>query len=74
MADHLYTDRELQDVYRARMASAAHTNHVSDATWERIVSGEIDPHERDAAFDHVVQCAGCSQKWKSTVGAAIGVR
>jgi len=65
VADRLHTDRELQDAYRARMAATAHGNHVSDATWERIISGEIDQHDREAAFDHVVQCALCSQKWKS---------
>jgi hypothetical protein len=64
VADPLFTDRALQESYRARMTQRGNGDHVSDATWERIASGEIDPAGRDAAFDHVVQCEACSRVWR----------
>jgi hypothetical protein len=64
MADPLFTDPALQEAYRARMAPRGDGDHLSEATWDLIASGEIDPAGRDAAFDHVVQCESCSRVWR----------
>jgi hypothetical protein len=63
MADPLFTDRALRDAYRSSMPGSG-GGHVDAAAWERIASGEIDPADRDAAFDHVVQCEACSRVWR----------
>jgi hypothetical protein len=63
MADPLFTDRALRDAYRSSMPGSG-GGHVDAAAWERIASGEIDPADRDAAFDHVVQCEACSLVWR----------
>ena len=64
MAEPLFTDRALQDAYRALMKDGAAGGHLDEATWDRIAGGEIDPSARDQAFDHVVECAACSRVWR----------
>ena len=64
MAEPLFTDRALQEAYRALMSDGAAGGHLDEATWERIASEEIDPPARDGAFDHVIECAECSRVWR----------
>lgn len=63
MADRLFTDRALQDTYRALMQDSVPAGHVDEATWDLIAAGEIDPPRRDAAFDHILSCARCARIW-----------
>jgi hypothetical protein len=64
MAEPLFTDRALQEAYRALMKDGAAGGHLDEATWDGIAGGEIDPSARDEAFDHVVECAACSHIWR----------
>jgi hypothetical protein len=64
MADMLFTDRALQESYRALMQDNAALDHVGEATWDRLVAERIAPEERDALFDHVVGCERCARIWR----------
>jgi hypothetical protein len=64
MAEPLFTDRGLQDAYRALMKHRTPGGHLDEATWDRIVGGDIETAARDHAFDHVVECAACSRVWR----------
>lgn len=67
MVERLFTDQALQDAYRALMRDGAAAGHLDEATWDRIVAGEIDPAGRDTAFDHVVSCERCARVWRGVL-------
>src|SRR5690349_3854619 len=64
MAESPFVDRGLQDAYQALMKRGVGGDHLDEATWDRLASDAIDPSARDHAFDHVVECAHCSQVWR----------
>ena len=66
MAERLFTDPALRDAYRALMRDNP-GGHIDEATWDRIVATEIDPAERETAFDHVVTCDRCSRIWRGVL-------
>jgi hypothetical protein len=66
MADRLFTDPALRDAYRALMRDNPGT-HVDEATWDRIVSGELDDHRRTELFDHITACNRCAAIWRGVL-------
>ncbi len=67
MAEPFFTDRALQEAYRALLQRAASTAHIDEATWDLIVSGHLDPAGRDRVFDHVLECESCTRVWRGVL-------
>jgi hypothetical protein len=67
MVERLFTDRTLQDAYRALMQAAAATGHIDESTWDRIVANQIEPDARDRVFDHVLECDDCARVWRGVL-------
>lgn len=67
MVERLFTDRALQDAYRALMQAGAAAGHIDEATWDRIVANQIEPEARDRVFDHVLECDECARVWRGVL-------
>jgi hypothetical protein len=67
MVDRLFTDRALQDAYRALMQAGAAAGHIDEATWDRIAANQIEPGDRDRVFDHVLECEQCARVWRGVL-------
>ena len=67
MVERLFTDRALQDAYRALMQAGAAAGHIDEATWDRIVASDLEPDARDRVFDHVLECDDCARVWRSVL-------
>lgn len=67
MAEPVFTDRALQDTYRALIAESAPGDHLDEAAWDALAANTADAARRDAAFDHVVACERCSRIWRGVL-------
>lgn len=67
MADPLFTDRALQEAYRMLMRDHAGAGHLTEAAWDRLVSGDAGDAERAELFDHVLACERCSTIWRGVL-------
>jgi hypothetical protein len=63
MAERLFSDPALRDAYRALMRDNRDA-HIDDATWDRIVVGELDDDRRGELFDHIAACDRCAGIWR----------
>lgn len=50
------------------------TDHVDDATWERLAMGELDAAARARVADHVTRCASCAALWRGLAMLEDGAR
>jgi hypothetical protein len=66
MADLLFTDRSLQDQYRALMRRNTE-GHLDEATWDRLTGQAVPADERATLFDHIVTCEHCSTIWRGVL-------
>jgi hypothetical protein len=54
---------DLTSRYRAVLESA--TDHLDEATWERLACGELGADAHSAAADHVSRCAECAAVYRA---------
>jgi hypothetical protein len=54
----------LRNAYR-EASSGRSSIHLSEDRWERLVCDELTPEEREAALDHILTCARCSDTYRA---------
>jgi hypothetical protein len=66
----MFTDRALQDAYRALMRNGS--GHLDEAAWDRLAAREAGQPERDRLFDHIASCDECARIWRGVLALQEG--